>query len=241
MGSIPAVGVAVPGQTKAGRSPPREERRTRWLVERDIKFAPGAAADDDRVGPWEPKSDSALSAATYAEPETPIPASPRSTASPGAGPGTGIDRPAGVQGPQDVPQTVDSLPPPLPDPSEQPSWPEALEMVTENVAAEEASKNQREPYGFCKRFFRGYPTLVSWFPKHLGPPREPSPGLPITLEGTPYLRIAADAEEEGGPEPAAPANEAEEAATRHRARRGGRRRAPGIRRRFRVRSTRVIP
>jgi Putative beta-barrel porin-2, OmpL-like. bbp2 len=185
---------------KPEHSPPREERRTRWLVERDIKFAPGAAGEDDRVGPWEPKRDSTVSPATYAEPETPIPASSRSTSSASASPGAGIVRPRGVQGPQDVPQPADSLPPPLPDGSEQPSGAEALDMVTENVAAEEASKNQREPYGFCKRFLRGYPTLVSWFPEHLGPPREPTPGLPITLEGTPFLRIAADSE--GGSEPA---------------------------------------
>ena len=29
-----------------------------------------------------------------------------------------------------------------------------------------------EPYGLCKRWLRGYPTLVEWFPKHLGPPRK---------------------------------------------------------------------
>jgi hypothetical protein len=27
----------------------------------------------------------------------------------------------------------------------------------------------------CMRFLRGYPTLVKWFPKHLGPPRAPEP------------------------------------------------------------------
>ncbi|MGO9916554.1 MAG: hypothetical protein ACLQIB_17895, partial [Isosphaeraceae bacterium] len=31
---------------------------------------------------------------------------------------------------------------------------------------------EKEPYSFCKRFFRGYDCLVEWFPKHLGPPRE---------------------------------------------------------------------
>jgi hypothetical protein len=64
--------------------------------------------------------------------------------------------------------------------------------VTENVAAEMSGERKREPYGFVKRFLRGYPTLVSWFPEHLGPPREPPPGWPITLEGSNYLRIFAE-------------------------------------------------
>ncbi len=50
-----------------------------------------------------------------------------------------------------------------------------------------AAQSEQEPYGFCKRFFRGYPTLILWFPKHLGPPRKPSPGYPITVEGWPLL------------------------------------------------------
>jgi Putative beta-barrel porin-2, OmpL-like. bbp2 len=37
---------------------------------------------------------------------------------------------------------------------------------------------EQEPYSFCKRFFRGYPTLVAWFPKYLGPPRKSTPDPP---------------------------------------------------------------
>jgi hypothetical protein len=37
---------------------------------------------------------------------------------------------------------------------------------------------EKEPYSLCKRFFRGYPRLVEWFPKYLGPPRESTPDPP---------------------------------------------------------------
>jgi hypothetical protein len=45
-------------------------------------------------------------------------------------------------------------------------------------AAAEDGYYEKEPYGFCKRFFRGYNCLVEWFPKHLGPPRESKPDPP---------------------------------------------------------------
>ncbi len=35
-----------------------------------------------------------------------------------------------------------------------------------------AADNEREPYGLGKRFLRGYPVLVQWFPELLGPPRQ---------------------------------------------------------------------
>jgi Putative beta-barrel porin-2, OmpL-like. bbp2 len=40
-----------------------------------------------------------------------------------------------------------------------------------------SAQSQQEPYGLCKRFLRGYPRLVLWFPNYLGPPREGGPTL----------------------------------------------------------------
>jgi hypothetical protein len=62
---------------------------------------------------------------------------------------------------------------------------EAATMTAENVSQDYFEK---EPYNFCKRFFRGYPTLVEWFPIHLGPPRKstPDPPGPDSHFGTEY-------------------------------------------------------
>ena len=40
------------------------------------------------------------------------------------------------------------------------------------MAEATAGEPEREPYGLGKRFLRGYPTLVLWFPRYLGTPRE---------------------------------------------------------------------
>jgi len=49
--------------------------------------------------------------------------------------------------------------------------------VPEPSVAEVTTGSQREPYGLGKRFLRGYPRLVLWFPRLLGPPREGGPTL----------------------------------------------------------------
>ena len=102
---------------------------------------------------------------------------------------------------------------------------EDAEAVTEPSVAEATTESQREPYGLCKRFLRGYPILGDWFPKCLGPPREDGPAL----NGD----AAAETSRAG--------ERAVEAAMSHRLLPGEHRLAPGIRRRFRFRSTKVIP
>ena len=40
-------------------SPKPEERRSRWLMGREVKYAPGEEEEDERFGPWETKADPA--------------------------------------------------------------------------------------------------------------------------------------------------------------------------------------
>jgi hypothetical protein len=90
-------------------------------------------------------------------------------------------RPESGQVPGDVPTTLEPLPPALP-PSASPGDSGdtvATEPAAEPVLDSVSEESEREPYSLCKRFFRGYPTLVMWFPKHLGPPRaEPTGDQP---------------------------------------------------------------
>src|SRR5262249_57146382 len=49
-----------------------------------------------------------------------------------------------------------------------------------NGAAAEPSETrltaeEERGLSLCMRFLRGYPTVVKWFRKHLGPPRPPEP------------------------------------------------------------------
>ena len=57
--------------------------------------------------------------------------------------------------------------------TEQPGMYGVGEAAAEAALADStAGQSEREPYGLGKRFLRGYPTLVLWFPRLLGPPRE---------------------------------------------------------------------
>ncbi len=58
--------------------------------------------------------------------------------------------------------------------ADQPGTPEAGGAPIEPIIAalSTPTESEREPYNLCKRFLRGYPFLVDWFPKHLGPPRK---------------------------------------------------------------------
>jgi hypothetical protein len=106
-----------------------------------------------------------------------LPPSPFARLQPPAAPGV-LDQPGAAL---DLP----ALPPAQPPISVSPEVPSAtqpdvsdiVEAATEASAAAASNGDQQEPYGFCKRFFRGYPRLVLWFPRHLGPPREGGPTL----------------------------------------------------------------
>jgi hypothetical protein len=68
------------------------------------------------------------------------------------------------------------LPSPAPAEAGQPELALADGGAAESAMSTLAAQTGREPYSFCIRFLRGYPTLVSWFPNTLGPPREYVPG-----------------------------------------------------------------
>ncbi len=82
---------------------------------------------------------------------------------PPASAGTGIS-------PDNAVPPLDPLPTPT---TEQPGMYGASETELEATLADSTTgPTEQEPYGLCKRFLRGYPTLVLWFPRHLGPLRE---------------------------------------------------------------------
>ncbi len=166
-------------KSKAKATPAPEERRVRWLLGRDVKFAPGEDTEDDHFGPWAPQEDSAVSPAEFSAPQdkTPLPDLP--PIPPGSIPGAQDIRDGFVNGqiPRDSPTSFDPQQPTTPDRADQPLTPEAIDAATQNLATEDSAQSQREPYGFCKRFLRGYPRLVLWFPNYLGPPRKGGPSL----------------------------------------------------------------
>ena len=80
-----------------------------------------------------------------------------------------VPRAAGIDSASVVPP-LDPLPTPT---AEQPGEYGIGEAAAEAALADSTTgQSEREPYGLGKRFLRGYPTLVLWFPRHLGPPRE---------------------------------------------------------------------
>jgi hypothetical protein len=163
-------------ERKPESSPSREERRSRWLLGRDVRYAPGE--DPDTSEPSDVKADHSVSQAAYES----LQDSRRSPALPSSSPGVAPAaesvpvRVGGGQDPRDLPPSLDPLPSPTPGSPVQPGIPEANGAVTDSVGAEAIAESQQEPYGLGKRFLRGYPTLVQWFPRLLGPPREsPAP------------------------------------------------------------------
>jgi len=67
------------------------------------------------------------------------------------------------------------MPDATPPSSDQPATSDAGDTANNSSLSNVSSQveyYEKEPYTFCKRFFRGYDCLVEWFPKHLGPPRE---------------------------------------------------------------------
>ena len=206
-------------------SPRREENRKRWLLGRDVKYAPGEEDEGDSFGPWEMKVDPSVSRAEYESLQDSTP-TPRLPAIAPADErvqvpvGDGLNR-------NDLLPALDPLPPPTPGSGDQPGIPEAIGGTTGSIDAEEIVESQREPYGLGKRFLRGYPRLLLWFPRWLGPPREGGPALNGEDLDSPETSRAGERSGGGGYEsPGAPRR---------------RRPAPGIRRRFPFRNTKVIP
>ena len=156
-------------------SPRREENRARWLLGRDVKYAPGEEEEGDSFGPWEMKADPSVSRAEYESLQDSMP-TPRLPAIAPAD--ERVQVPVGDgQDLRDLLPALDPLPPPTPGSADQPGIPEATGGMTDPVDAEEIVESQPEPYGLGKRFLRGYPRLLLWFPRWLGPPREGGPAL----------------------------------------------------------------
>jgi hypothetical protein len=174
------------------------------LIGRDVRYAPGV--DPDSPASWEPKDDPAVSrTATEAIEDPPSQAAAIASGSSEAPAGRLAARAqravdwlppspfARLQPPDapgvlhqsralpDLPALPPAQPPTVVSPdlplADQPGVSDALEAVTESAAAADSNGYQQEPYRFCKRFFRGYPRLVLWFPRYLGPPREGGPTL----------------------------------------------------------------
>ena len=88
--------------------------------------------------------------------------------------------PSNVTGPPPAPGPAvsgdnpsDAVPPLDPLPNLTPEQPETYDAAIEAAMPEPTpGVSEREPYGLGKRFLRGYPTLIEWFPRHLGPPRK---------------------------------------------------------------------
>jgi hypothetical protein len=116
----------------------------------------------------------ASSAATQHPAELPsLPPLPQSAPTTSA---SGISSNPGVPNPNQTPVLPDAT---LPSP-DQPQTSDTDQPPSEDSSSSAASdvEYEKEPYNFCKRFFRGYGCLVEWFPKHLGPPRKSNPDPP---------------------------------------------------------------
>ncbi len=142
--------------------------------------------------------------------------------------------PSGVAGPRGLPNAVgngdnpsNAVPPiealPMPTPEQPgengPDEPALEAAVAGPEESQSESESEREYYSLPKRFLRGYPTLVLWFPELLGPLRESD-------------RTARDDEHRAGERSGGGGYETDEAPGAHR-------RALGIPPRFRLRSTRA--
>ena len=168
----PARNESILPKPKPESNPGREDDRRRWLIGRNIQIEPehdAGTTETERA-----KVDRRVSQAAYeAEQDPSQPTLPSLDALPPSLPGSS----GFVAG---APNSDDSAPGQMATPPS-PSLPQtdptgiAADAGNPVAQAEEAALPggiEPEPYGFCKRWLRGYPTLVEWFPKHLGPPRK---------------------------------------------------------------------
>ena len=154
---------------KPKSSQPQDESRKRWLIGKYVRYAPGKDPNSpDYDGA---KEDDSVSRATYSSVQEP-------TQLPSLDP---LSRPSG-NAPSNIAGGADStalppgqtavLPTPVPPSAAQPGPSEPGAAALEPIISALDTEYEREPYNLCKRWLRGYPFLVEWFPKHLGPPRK---------------------------------------------------------------------
>ena len=169
--------LATQGNSKAAEVParkpkssqPQDESRRRWLIGKYVRYAPG---EDPNSPDYDgAKQDDSVSRATYSKVQEPtqLPSlDPLSRPSPNA--------PGNITGAPDAtplpPGPTAVLPTPVPPSPDQPDASEPGAAAIEPIIAALNTEYEREPYNLCKRWLRGYPFLVEWFPKHLGPPRK---------------------------------------------------------------------
>ncbi len=157
---------------KPESNPSREDDRRRWLIGRNVQYEP--ERDDGTTETERAKVDRRVSQAAYEAEQVPSqPALPSVEALPPSMPDySGFV--AGAPNPDDPAPGQMAIPPSPSLPQTDPTG-TAANSGNPVAQAEEAALPggiQSEPYGLCKRWLRGYPTLVDWFPKHLGPPRK---------------------------------------------------------------------
>ena len=214
----------------AGRRPNRSPiaRKTEGsrLIGRKVQYAP--ERESDSADGSDVKPDLSVLRASYElrqepSPSTSSPTMPSLDSLPPALPdsaGNDMGVPTDTGSPPALPPTS---PPSLLPLVNQPKMSALGESPVSPSAAASSTELEQEPYGFCKRWLRGYPTLVEWFPKHLGPPRKSASEDP----GREDKFRAGERSGGGGYEaPGAPRRTPP---------------APGIRRRFPAPNTRVIP
>ena len=157
-----------------GEKESREADRQRWLLDRKIRYAP----EPDTIDGNEVKPDVSVLKSSYEMsqglPQLPnAPAMPTLDSLPVAAPASAVGIAADPNYVGVAPTQSPTMPPAMLPLVDQPHA-----SATSDGMAPAASESlpdpvlEPEPYSLTKRFFRGYPTLVDWFPKHLGPPRE---------------------------------------------------------------------
>ena len=147
---------------KRDLEPTSGQDKRRSLLGEKVKYAPGEGAEFPEFSPM--KADTAVSPTKReTTQEAPPPAVPRDAANT-------LGRPAQVGStvtPSNEVPPLDPLPTPTP---EQPGSYGVGEAVAEAALSDSTTpQNEQEPYGLGKRFLRGYPTLILWFPGLLGP------------------------------------------------------------------------
>ena len=149
-----------------GESSPTRAKRRSLLTEK-VEYSPGEAPELPEFSPMTRDSDASVSQARQnVAQEPPAPVVPSNVFGQ-----RGLPNPMGNGGnPSNSVPPIEALPSPTPEqPGENGPDEAALEAT---VAAPDEGQSEREYYSLPKRFFRGYPTLVQWFPDQLGPMRE---------------------------------------------------------------------